>query len=419
MGRIVLPYPHTGQQLVMEQSKRFNWLCAGRRWRKTTLLAAIAVEAAIEGKDVLWGAPVYDQVWTAWEECMRSMWDVAVPNQGRMTLSLPGRGRIMFRSLDNPRSVRSKTADLVIVDEAGDVDPEAWSSVLRPLLTSTGGGAWMAGTPRGLNWFWEGWEGAATRPDSARWQAPTVGMRIEAGQLVREPHPLENPDMPFEEMLSAFEETPEAKFREEYMADWMDSGDAVFKTADIEAMPSGWNGLMDPARGRKYLHAWDIGRRSDATVGGTIDHTYWPWQLVAFERFQGLPYPAIQDAIEKRHKTYGGRTVVESNGVGDPVIENLAILAEPFVTTARSKVDGITALQLVMERGALKANIPQVTREMKAYRWDDRTLTQDCVMMLAIAAACLPRPARTGGARLYTPDTRKNRATIIGARQTF
>jgi hypothetical protein len=244
-------------------------------------------------------------------------------------------------------------------------------------------------------------------------------MRIEAGQLVREPHPLENPDMPFEEMLSAFEETPEAKFREEYMADWMDSGDAVFKTADIEAMPSGWSGFADPVRGRKYLHAWDIGRRSDATVGGTIDHTFWPWQLVAFERFQGLPYPAIQDAIEKRHRAYGGRTLVESNGVGDPVIENLAIQAEPFVTTARSKVDGITALQLVMERGALKANIPQVTRELKAYRWDDRNLTQDCVMMLAIAAASLPRPARTGGARLYTPDKRRERGTIIGARQTF
>jgi hypothetical protein len=56
VGRIVLPYPHAGQQLVREQARRFNWLCAGRRWRKTTLLASVAVEAAIDGQDVLWSA---------------------------------------------------------------------------------------------------------------------------------------------------------------------------------------------------------------------------------------------------------------------------------------------------------------------------------------------------------------------------
>jgi hypothetical protein len=287
------------------------------------------------------------------------------------------------------------------------------------MLLTTQGGAWFAGTPRGLNWFWEGWEEAAGRPDSARWQVPTLGSRLENGVLIREPHPLENPTIPWEEMVDAFDETPEGVFRQEYLAEWVDSGDAVFKTADIEAMAHGWHGLT-AASGNKTITAWDIGRRADATVGITIDWSAQPWQIVAFERFQGLPYPGIQAAIEARHRAYPkGRTIVESNGPGDPVIENLAIKAEGFVTTARSKTDAITALQLALERGALKGNVPTLTKELKAYRWDDRQIVQDAVIALAIATFHLPRPSRTGGGSVYTPQYRSKAATIVGPRQEF
>lgn len=419
MGKIKLPWPHLGQQRVMEQARRFNWLCAGRRWRKTSLFTIVAVEAALKGREVFWGAPVYDQVRTGWEECERALWEVASTNQGRMTMSLPGAGRIMFRSLDNPKTARSKTADLVLIDEAGDVDRAAWTEVLRPMLLTTQGDAWFAGTPRGLNWFWEGWDEAGARDDSARWQVPTLGCKIEGSELVRTPHPLENETIPWEELLAAWDDSPERIFRQEYMAEFLDSGDAVFRTADVEALATGWAGLADPVKGRRYLTAWDIGRRSDPTVGITIDFTAAPWQVVAFEWAQGLPYPAIQAAIEARHRAYGGRTIVESNGPGDPVIENLGVHVDGFVTTARSKVDAITALQLVLERGALRGGIARLQRELKAYRWDDKQLQQDCVMSLAIAAHHLPRPSRTGGAKLYTAEYRERAATGGILRQEF
>lgn len=418
-SRVRIPRRHAGQVAVMAEAKRFNWLCAGRRWRKTTLLAHIAVRRALQGGEVLWTAPVYDQVHTGWEECERALAALATFNKGRMTMAIPGRGRITFRSLDNPQSARSKTADLVLVDEAGDVDPRAWPEVLRPMLLTTQGDAWFCGTPRGLNWFWEGWDEAGARADSARWQIPTLGCRIEAGELVREPHPLENPTIPWEEMFSAWEQTPERLFRQEYIAEWLDSGDAVFRTADIEAMQVGWTGLKEPAPHRKYLSAWDIGRRSDPTVGITIDYTDLRWQIVAFHHVQGLPYPAIQAAIEERHRAYGGRTIVESNGPGDPVIENLGVHVEGFVTTARSKTDSITALQLCLERGAIKGGISRLLRELKAYRWADKDLQQDCVMALAIAAKHLPRPSRTSGQNLYTPRYRQRAALSGVKRQEF
>ncbi len=169
-------------------------------------------------------------------------------------------------------------------------------------------------------------------------------------------------------------------------------------------MQVGWTGFLEPLAGRRYLTAWDIGRRHDATWGITIDWSEAPYQAVASERLVGVPYPGIQDMISARGLAYGGRTYVETNGPGDPVLENLGIRATGFVTTARSKVDAITALQMLVERGMLKADIPQLDRELRVYRWDDRDLVQDGVMALAIAAYHLPRVER--GDSTYGEDLR-------------
>ena len=73
--QVRLPYPHPGQQGVELEGKRFNWLSAGRRWRKTTFLMARGVTGALAGKRILWGSPTYKQMMIAWEE-----FDFAVGN---------------------------------------------------------------------------------------------------------------------------------------------------------------------------------------------------------------------------------------------------------------------------------------------------------------------------------------------------
>jgi hypothetical protein len=66
-----------------------------------------------------------------------------------------------------------------------------------------------------------------------------------------------------------------------------------------------------------------------------------------------VPYPVVQTSIEDRHRAQGP-TYVESNGVGDPVIENLTVPVEPFTTTAKTKVQAIQALQLLIQQGRFK-----------------------------------------------------------------
>lgn len=76
---------------------------------------------------------------------------------------------------------------------------------------------------------------------------------------------------------------------------------------------------------------------------------------------------------------------MESNSIGDPVIEGLTCSVRPFVTTQRSKADMLTRLVRAVEQGEIKCGVPQILSELKGYQWDDAALVQDSVIALAIA----------------------------------
>jgi hypothetical protein len=190
---------------------------------------------------------------------------------------------------------------------------------------------------------------------------------------------------------------PSQAWAAEYECDFSGSGAAVFDAASIDACELGAWGERPAERGHLYINVADIGRRADATVINTIDMTAEPYQRVAHERIERAPYPIIQQRLEARALAYPGLNVVESNGIGDPVIENTNAHIEPFVTSAKSKVQAIQALQLLLEHRRLKAIwTPQERRELIAYQWDDRNLVQDCVMSLAIGALSIANMGTPG-----------------------
>jgi hypothetical protein len=190
---------------------------------------------------------------------------------------------------------------------------------------------------------------------------------------------------------------PAQAWAAEYECDFAGSGAAVFDAASIDAAELGAWGAREAERGHLYINVADIGRRADATVINTIDMTAEPYQRVAHERIERAPYPIIQQRLEARALAYPGLNVVESNGIGDPVIENTNAHIEPFVTSAKSKVQAIQALQLLLEHRRLKAIwTAQERRELIGYQWDDRNLVQDCVMSLAIGAASIANMGTPG-----------------------
>ena len=191
--------------------------------------------------------------------------------------------------------------------------------------------------------------------------------------------------------------------------------EAVFKAGVLLAMRRGATGWQEPQPGRRYLHLWDLARKRDWVVGGTLDVTELPAQLVAFTRYRREPWPSITADMARRHAYYKtalgatSTTCYDSTGVGDVVGGYLEIPldeCEGYTFTARSKYEAIESLRFVAEREALKApvaghdprwghedraehRIERLWEEMALYAWDDASLVQDCVIMLALGAQSL------------------------------
>ena len=395
MARIHLPYPHKGQRIVRSQAKRLNWLSAGRRWRKTTLAMAIAVEHAAQGACVLWGAPTFDQVRIGWDEARRATVGVASFTQQRMMAEFPGGGRIVYRSLDDPDNARGHTGDGVVIDEAGDVKEAAWYEVLRPTLIDTGGWAWVIGTPRGHNWFWREHVAAAERDDSMAWQAPTLGVAVASGALVRKPHPLENPHIAFTEIEQIWRTSPERVFAQEILAAFVESSGGVFRRVADAATAT----EQKPEAGHQYVVGVDWGKSNDFTVLKVLDAA--SKTEVYSDRFNQIDY-AVQRgrlmAVCERYKP--SAVIAESNSMGEPIIEQLQRDGLPvmgFNTTNATKAAAIEALALAFERGDITILNDQTTvAELQAYEMD-RTpsgmvkygapegMHDDTVMALALA----------------------------------
>jgi hypothetical protein len=400
---IRLPYPHAGQQTVLREARRFNWLSAGRRWRKTTLAMAVAVEAAAHGKRVIWGAPTFDQVRVGWEEAQHGAAGIAQFRESRMTALFPGGGAILYRSLDDPHNARGHTADGVVIDECGYVSEAAWYEVLRPMLLDTDGWAWGIGTPRGHNWFWREFEAARDREDSAAWQAPTLGAEITAEGLKRKPHPLENPHNKFEEIEQLWRTLPERAFQQDILAEFVEDAGGVFRRVREAATAQPQSERID---GHTYALGVDWGQVNDFSVFAVMDVT--ARELVSLDRSNRVEYLLQEERLAALCQRFRPALVLaEANAMGTPIIERLRRRGLPvwaWTATNASKAEVIQSLAVAFEQGSIKIlPDPTLIAELQAYQSErlpsgllryaaPEGMHDDTVIALALAWACTRAP---------------------------
>jgi len=352
----------------------------------------------MRGGQYLWGAPTFDQVRVGWDETRRAAGAVAQFTQQRMEAVFPGGGVIRYRSLDDPDNARGHTADGVVIDECADVAERAWYEVLRPMLIDTGGWAWLCGTPKGRNWFWREHSAAATRTDSRAWQAPTLGVAIDDGVLVRRSHPLENPDVPFSEIEQLWRTLPERTFRQEILAEFIEDGGGVFRrVAEAVSEPPGYS---DAAQ---YAMGVDWGKHNDWTVITVLD--IGARAVVAVDRFNQIDYVLQAHRLRALADRYHPDVIIaESNSMGEPIIEQLQrdnLPVRAFTTTNATKAVIIESLALAFERGEIRIpDNPVLVGELQAYETSRLPsgmvrysapdgMHDDCVISLALAwSAC-------------------------------
>jgi hypothetical protein len=320
-----------------------------------------------------------------------------------MTALFPGGRSIVYRSLDDPDNARGHTADLVIIDEAGDVAEAAWHEVLRPMLMDTDGDAWLNGTAKGRNWFWREFESAGDRPDAIAWQVPTLGVEITAEGLKRKPHPYENPHIPFAEIEQLYHTLPERVFRQEILAEFIEDAGGVFRNVRQAATAEQQAGHIE---GHVYAVGVDWGQSNDFSAFAVMDVT--AKSLAYLDRSNRVEYLLQEERLAALCQRFRPSLVLaEANAMGTPIIERLRRRGLPvwaWTASNASKAEVIQSLAVAFESGAIRIlNEPTLIAELQAYEMEKlpsgllrysapEGMHDDTVIALALAWACTKAP---------------------------
>ena len=355
--KLQLPAPHPAQYRVIQEAKRFNVVCCGRRWGKTVLGMDRLIHPALLGKPVAWFAPNYRLLADVWRELQAILEPViARPNQQERRLELHGGGVIEMWSLDSPDAGRGRAYAVVVVDECALVQnlEQVWQQTIRPMLTDQRGDGWFLSTPKGMNYFKALFDRGQdpTCGEWASWQMPTS----------------ENPYIDAAEIEAARLDMTESAFNQEYLALFVNWEGSVFRRVGEAATVTA--GTQREA-GHEYVVGCDWGRSNDYTVFLVLDVT--KRTVVALERSNRVDYTLQCERLKALSEQWQpAQIIAEQNSIGQPIIEQLSrddLRIQPFNTTNTSKAQAIEALALAFERGDIRIlNDPVLVSELVAYQ---------------------------------------------------
>lgn len=89
---------------------------------------------------------------------------LAKVNQSELTVTYFNGSTVRLFGADNYDSLRGLRFDGSVLDEYADIDPRAWTQVVRPALSDRRGFATFIGTPRGHNSFYDTYRDAVKNP---------------------------------------------------------------------------------------------------------------------------------------------------------------------------------------------------------------------------------------------------------------
>jgi hypothetical protein len=307
---------------------------------------------------VWWVAPTYDVTKRGWRgvsQISKQIPGVEI-RRGDREIVYPGGGFIAFKTANTGASLLGEGLDFLIIDEAALVPEDAWIQDLRPALSDRLGRALFISTPRGQNWFWRAFAYGQdpARTEWASWQMPTSS----------------NPHIVPSEIEAARDLLPQRTFEQEYLAQFLADGGAVFR--NIKACATVRLGTP-PHPQHKYIFGVDWGKSHDFTAIAILNKT--TRELVHIERFNEIGWTLQRGrlaALAAKWKPY--RIIAETNSMGDPNVEALqreGLPVKGFQTTAQSKPPLIESLALAFEKEELRiVNDPVLVSELQAYTMD-------------------------------------------------
>jgi len=386
--------PHVNQKHLVRPTARFNVIAAGRRFGKTEAEKLGDILRVMDDKkNTWWVNPTFDNTTDTWHEFVQffeqfvSRDDI---NKSRREIRVPGGGRLRMLGANNFK--RGTGIEHVTIDEAAFCDLETlWEYQIRPMLLESKGTATFLSSTNGRNYFWKLYQRGLdpNEPDWQSWHYTSY----------------DNPLLDANEINDIKRNTPERVFQQEYMAEFLEDGGAVFRNLNACLQPA-------PAPSDKIVFGVDWGRSNDYTVIIAIDED--TGHMVAIDRFNQIDWTMQRNRLMVMFERYQPHMILaEENSIGGPNIEELVKRGLPvkgFTTTQQSKAEIINSLALNLEQESIGIlNDPVLLGELQAYTVETLPsgnyrytapsgLHDDCVMALALA-----NRARLLKKRVYTP----------------
>lgn len=389
--RYVRPWMYPLQERAIFDPARYVVIEASTKSGKTVGCMVWLAEQAMQGRagwNYWWVAPIFAQAKIVYRRLKRSLpHAVYHANDTELTITLANGAVIWFKTAEKPDSLYGEDVYAAVIDEASRCREEAWYAV-RSTLTATQGPVRIIGNVKGRkNWAYQMARKADSGfPDMAYFRI-TAADAIAGGVLDTA------------EIADARRQLPEAVYRELYEAEPSDDGGNPFGLAAIQACIA----PLSPAAPAAW--GWDLAKAHDWTVGIALDAQH---ATCRFERWQA-PWETTTSRLASLTDALA---LVDSTGVGDPVLERLQRLRpdrfEGFLFTARSKQQLMEGLAVAIQQQEVTFPPGPIADELQTFEYVySRTgvsysapegLFDDCVCGLALAVARISRPRATWGA---------------------
>ena len=291
------------QEAAIFSTERYAIIEGSTKCGKTGACIAWLLERALSGRPghaFWWVSPVYPQAKIAFRRLKRGIRpDLYTANESELTITLANGATIAFKSAEKPDNLYGEDVFAAVMDEASRMREQSWHAV-RSTLTATRGPIRIIGNVVGRrNWAYQMARRAEGGEPGWAYSKLTAADAIEAGIVASD------------EIEQAESQLPDAVFRELYFAEPSDDGGNPFGQESIREC------IGDISTAAPVVYGVDLAKSVDWTVVVGLDDT---GAVCRFDRYQ-WPW---EETVRRLATEIGGTpAVVDSTGVGDPIVERL------------------------------------------------------------------------------------------------
>lgn len=324
--RIELPTPHLNQKKILDADRRFIVVMCGRRFGKSELSQILIIKEALNGGQVAYITPTYGLAQVFFERLAKVL--PFKSNISKLKIYCPNEGSIEFFTGERLDNLRGRKFHLVIVDEAAFIADleDGWNNSIRPTLTDYEGRAVFLSTPRGKNFFYS----LFMKQGENDWQSFKFST-------------YDNPHINPREIDEPRIQLPEVVFEQEYMANPSENSANPFGNAFIKR-------CVKPISAQPIVcYGIDLAKSVDYTVIIGLDKD---GNVAYFDRFQ-MDWHNTKETIKRLPPA---PIVVDSTGVGDPILEDLlreGVNIEGLKFTSQSKQQLMEGLASAIQQGRI------------------------------------------------------------------